>query len=88
MAILERQIMIAHGRQQVPHWWPASMRTSQMVCGPRLRLRRFWPLRETTAQQTGPVQRSITASHGPVSQLFSAIPSPVRPRGYHARPTP
>lgn len=88
MAIPERQLMIAHDRQQVSHRRPASMRTSQIVCGTRPRLRRFRSLRETTAQQTGPVQWSITASHGPVSRLFGAIHPPVRPRGYHARPTP
>jgi hypothetical protein len=80
--------MSAHDRQQVSHRRPASMRTSQIAYGPRPRLRQFRSLRETTAQQTGPVQRSITASRGPVSRLFGAVHPPVRPRSCHAKPTP
>lgn len=75
--------MIAHDRQQVFRR-PASMRTSQMLCG---QMRWFWPLHETIDRR-GLVQRSSTASYGPVSRLFGAIHPLVRPCGCHPRTTP
>lgn len=76
--------MITHGRQQVSHRRTAFIRTSQIVYGP---LRQFWPLHETI-DRPGLVQRSSTASYGPVSRPFGAIHPLVRPCGYHPRTTP
>lgn len=72
MGIPERQLMIDHDKQQVDYRRPTSMRTTSMRTGPidygpGPRLRRFRLLRKTTGQKNKPVQRSLTASHGPVS---------------------